>query len=1306
MKRIVVFITLILALLMSIASCDLLPPSVSNPEHIHEYEEWSVTQNATCTEDGVKTRYCDCGEKQSETIPSLSHDVVTDEAVKPTCTATGLTEGKHCLVCNAILVAQTVIDALGHTETVDVAVDPTCTETGLTEGKHCSVCNTVIKAQTIVAANGHAEVIDKAVAPTCTETGLTEGKHCSVCNDVLFAQIETAKINHSYDDKYDESCNECGFIRDAECPHTDVNIQPAKSATCIEPGLTEGKVCVKCEAVIVAQTTIDALGHSEVVDEAVNPTCAETGLTDGKHCSVCDEILVAQRVVDALDHTDVIDEAVSSTCTETGLTEGKHCSVCNEVLVEQTIVDALGHTEVVDVAVAPDCTETGLTEGKHCSVCNEVLVAQTVVEALGHTEVIDEAVAPTCTETGLTEGKHCSVCNEVLVAQTLVDALGHSEVVDAGYAPTYENTGLSEGKHCSVCGTVLIEQQIIPVLQPTYHSITYRNTKSADYPTVNNYAEHIGLLDLPEISVNGYIFLGWYTKSVGGDLVDYIPKGDTQDYVLYAHWDLVTYNITYKNVPNNTNPTSYNIEDKLKLENPTWSGLVFTHWCDEQGNIYTPDSNITSLPEKMTGDLTLTAKWKVLQNIATPAEGGAQLYSAFSGDDGFIYFFYDLGTIEHVVLDTIDPNLYYKSEGLPLNLTLSKTVTISEETAKSIANTISKSISSTTAWESTHDWSESYTEHFNAKIGVSLEGGTPSFKAKVEASFEGGFEDTETQGWAESESGSNSSGTTDENTVSSSLAYKKEISSEITENYSISADLPSGYYAYVHAGNVRVIAVISYEIATGALYLDTYSRLDNMHSMIMYYENVNQLNNPSVEGLEFAIPEEHEEEILNRINNSYYVKYDANGGIGTMPTTMHTVGANENLPKNTFTKDGYKFIGWELKINNSTQMLQDCQVIADLGDVLETVTLKAVWECISYVVIYDANGGTGTIPPSTMYVGKDEKLAANTFTREGYIFAGWETQNANGDKIYLQNEEIVRDLVDAGMTIKLTAMWEFVIVREGNYIYFGEYPQTIKADDVTITDTQDSRGYYLGSDGFYYAKIIANQEHSDYVFSTGATITNGDVYYFKVERIRWRILSTDGEKAFILCDSIIASMAYQSDFTYKVKDYYYYTYYTTANGAPEGTYANNYKYSGIRKWLNENFYNTVFTDLQRELILTTEVDNSIKSTGQSKNPYVCVNTADKVFLLSFAEVTNSDYFESDSSRQMQASDYSRATGIFMSKAEDGSCGWWQRSPCYTSSYSVGTVSYDGNPYISGTSNANFSGIPMNYGVVPAMWITL
>ena len=254
--------------------------------------------------------------------------------------------------------------------------------------------------------------------------------------------------------------------------------------------------------------------------------------------------------------------------------------------------------------------------------------------------------------------------------------------------------------------------------------------------------------------------------------------------------------------------------------------------------------------------------------------------------------------------------------------------------------------------------------------------------------------------------------------------------------------------------------------------------------------------------------------------------------------------------------------------------------------------------------------------------------------------------------------------------------------RDGDYIYFGEYPQTIKSDDVLITEMQDARGYYLGSDGYYYAKVTTRDYSSGYKFSNGSYVKRETTYYFKVEPIRWRIISEENGEAFLLCDNIIERHRFD-------------------NGS------NNYAESEIRSWLNSTFYETAFSEKAKALILTTEVDNSLESTGNSSNPNICENTNDKLFLLSFAEATNVLYgFSSnnkigDSAKSILTSDYSRALGEMSTMPSFyGNGTWYLRSPS-------GSVDFNYIYCVSADGSANcVSGIPNNQGVVPALRITL
>ena len=76
----------------------------------HEYGDFEILKNPTCTEKGQKGKICKkCGKITEKTdIPAAGHAPVTDPAVAPTET-TDLTEGSHCGVCGVVLQAQEVI---------------------------------------------------------------------------------------------------------------------------------------------------------------------------------------------------------------------------------------------------------------------------------------------------------------------------------------------------------------------------------------------------------------------------------------------------------------------------------------------------------------------------------------------------------------------------------------------------------------------------------------------------------------------------------------------------------------------------------------------------------------------------------------------------------------------------------------------------------------------------------------------------------------------------------------------------------------------------------------------------------------------------------------------------------------------------------------------------------------------------------------------------------------------------------------------------------------------------------------------
>lgn len=232
------------------------------------------------------------------------------------------------------------------------------------------------------------------------------------------------------------------------------------------------------------------------------------------------------------------------------------------------------------------------------------------------------------------------------------------------------------------------------------------------------------------------------------------------------------------------------------------------------------------------------------------------------------------------------------------------------------------------------------------------------------------------------------------------------------------------------------------------------------------------------------------------------------------------------------------------------------------------------------------------------------------------LFGGWDkpTLNIQSDMVFIANS--------------------ITISRKQN----GEYPQTQVTDETlisklnSITQT-DAQGYVSYGREKYQKKQSA-----------------WSVTWLKVEPIQWRFLSQNGKNVQFLSEKVLDNHVWNR----------------TDHG--DEAYRNNYKLSDIRKWLNSDFLQQAFY-YDSSLVQTVNVDNSVESTGITNNQYVCEDTQDKVYLLSYKDITDEDYgFTDDTSRIAYEAD---------GNARD----YWLRSPGYDYADrgdSASDVSYDGS----------------------------
>lgn len=243
-------------------------------------------------------------------------------------------------------------------------------------------------------------------------------------------------------------------------------------------------------------------------------------------------------------------------------------------------------------------------------------------------------------------------------------------------------------------------------------------------------------------------------------------------------------------------------------------------------------------------------------------------------------------------------------------------------------------------------------------------------------------------------------------------------------------------------------------------------------------------------------------------------------------------------------------------------------------------------------------------------------------------------------------------------------------------VTFGTYPQSQVTDSNLISSLNNQKldwisyNYYTGknsydsmsqSDFMKYADLTYNgvkyravtfsqyrPEGSIFYASDTADAVqhkNGfeinTIYWFKYEPIKWIVL--DEKTGLLLSADLLDAQSFSNTVYQKTGEYY--------NNSDCSVYANDYYTSSVRNWLNNDFYNCAFSDKEKTCIKTTTLNNASYSIDYNK--YDSKESSDKVFLLSYSDVTNASYgfnsdkYVSDDLRIAKGSDYSKAQGLYV-----------------------------------------------------------
>lgn len=241
----------------------------------------------------------------------------------------------------------------------------------------------------------------------------------------------------------------------------------------------------------------------------------------------------------------------------------------------------------------------------------------------------------------------------------------------------------------------------------------------------------------------------------------------------------------------------------------------------------------------------------------------------------------------------------------------------------------------------------------------------------------------------------------------------------------------------------------------------------------------------------------------------YTVRYDADGGIGSMPATSAVYDKKFTLSENAFAKSGCQFAGWSYSPNGEIAYINGAAV-KNLTDIQNgNITLYAVWRGAKTKVNFHFEGGSSGSASCEAVYGKP--LPSGNLTapyRYGYTFAGYYTSADRGGNLVYDSDMQLSDYYK-------TAAWNSV--EEKFDLYAAWEPINYTVTFVNGTKTLGSVSAVYGS-GFRIPKAdtLGISVPEGYTFCGWSVASGSDtVYYSDGQEITAGLAGENGASVYL-----------------------------------------------------------------------------------------------------------------------------------------------------------------------------------------------